>query len=61
MCFTGNDKHISDNNTYNEGGIGGCEMDCVKEYLTERSNYYESEKSSRFYEAPCGFNILCNR
>ena len=55
-----NDKHISDNNTYDGTGIGQCKMDCVKEYLTERRKYYEKEKSSWFQEALCGSNILCN-
>ena len=46
---------------HNEGGIGRCEMDCAKERLIEQSKYYEKDKSSRFYEAPCRFNINCNR
>ena len=60
MCFICNDERISDNNTYGEGGIERCEMDCAKEHLTERSKYYESGKSSWFYEAQCWF-ILCIR
>ena len=38
MCFIGNDKHVRDNNTYNNGGIGQCEMYFVKEHLIEKSN-----------------------
>ena len=49
MYFICNDKRISNNNTYNEGGIGLCEMDSVKDYLIKRGNCYESDKSSRFY------------
>ena len=56
-CFIFNNKRISDNNTYNKGGIGRCEMDCVKDHLTERSRYYESDKNSRFCEALYRFNI----
>ena len=52
MYFICNDKRISDNNTYNEGGIGLCKMDSVKDHLIERGNCCESDKSSRFY-------ILC--
>ena len=35
--------------------------DCAKEQLIERSEYYENDKSSQFYEAVRRFNILCNR
>ena len=36
-------------------------MDCAKEHSIERFKYYESDKSSWFYEDLCRFNILCNR
>ena len=51
MFFICNDERISDNNTCNEEAIGRCEIDCVKECLIERSKYFESDQSSRFYEA----------
>ena len=39
IYFISNDKRISSrvsgNILYNEGGIGQCEMDCVREHLTE--------------------------
>ena len=60
MRFICNDKRINENNTYNEGGTGRCEMNCHKCFI-ERSKYYESDKSSRLFEFPCSFNILCNR
>ena len=43
MSFACNDKHFSDNNKYNEGGIGRCKMDYAKEYLIKRSKYCERE------------------
>ena len=61
VCFICSDKRISDNNTYSKGGIRRCKMDCAMERYTERSKYYESNKNSRFYEAPRRFHILCNR
>ena len=33
MCFIYSEKRINDNNTYNEGGIGPCEMDWTRPYL----------------------------
>ena len=33
MYFIWNDKHISDNSTSNEDGIGTCEMDFAKDHL----------------------------
>ena len=59
-CFICNDERISDGNAYNEGGIGRCEMDKAKERLIERSKVYKTNENSRFYEASCRFNILCN-
>ena len=58
MSFICKDKHISDNNTKNEGGIWQWEMNCVNENLVENSRYYGSDKSSHFCEALCWFNIL---
>ena len=36
---------------------GLCKMECAKERLSERGTYYESDKSSRFYQASCRFSI----
>ena len=61
IYFTCSDKRFSDNNTDNDEVIGRCERNFAKEHLTERRKYYESEKSSRFYQASSRFNILCIR
>ena len=61
MCFICNDKSISDNNRYNEGGTGLCEMDCAKQPQIEHGKYFDCDKGNRFYETPCRLNILCNK
>ena len=45
MYFIDNNEHISDNNVYNEVDIQQSEIDGVNQRLTERSKYYESDKS----------------
>ena len=40
---------------HNEGGFKRCEISCSKEHLIDRRKYYDSDKSSRFYESPCRF------
>ena len=52
---------VSDTNTYNKGVIGWCKMNYVNEYLIEWSEYYESDKSGRFYEALRRLNVRCSR
>ena len=52
---------VSDTNTYNKGVIGRCKMNYVNEYLIEWSEYYESDKSGRFYEASRRLNVRCSR
>ena len=59
MCFICKDKDITGNNTYRNGGIERCVMNCAIEHLIERSKYHESDKRRRLYDAPCRFNILC--
>ena len=49
MCLISNDKCISNNSTYNKGGIGCCEMGCDKEQLVERSKYRESDHHYYYY------------
>lgn len=36
-------------------------MDCAKKRLIERSNYYKSDGSSRFYKVSCRLYINCTR
>ena len=55
-----NGKRISENTTYSEGVIGLCKINFANERLIERSKYYEYDKSSQFYEAPCRFTIFYN-
>ena len=61
MCFIWKDRGISINNIYRNGGIERRVMNCAKEHLIGLSKYHENDKSSRFYDAPCRIDILCNR
>ena len=61
MCFICKDKRICDNTRYKEGVIGRCKMNYAKECLLKNNKYYENDKGTRFYEASCRFNILCDR
>ena len=38
MCFISNDKHVSDNDTYNKDDIGWYQTNFAKEHLIEKFN-----------------------
>ena len=60
QCFLCLDIRSSDNNAYNEGGLGRCEMTKAQERLIDRSKYYIDNSTNRFHEAANRFNILRN-
>ena len=58
ICFICYKIRSSENDSYNEGGIGRCEMTSAQKRLNERTEYYLSNTTDRFHDAANRFNIL---
>ncbi len=57
-CFVCDSERDSNNNKYNEGGLGCCSVESAQTGLIERKNIYMKDLSHRFYQASKHLDIL---